>query len=196
MEARDASLPAAARRMSGMGCPRAAHPGFTLAPTATGHILDPVHRENFDEGSLWPLQAGFERNAASMLRIDRMSVEIEIIVNADYVCLRCTGTCSSVSELKQVFENAIDAARRSHRPKVLIDANGVTGQLTTADRYEGASFLSGQRIGGKIGAIAVVGQEPLIDPARFGETVARNRGVNGRVFSDLDEAISWLTPSE
>lgn len=123
-----------------------------------------------------------------------MNIKSEIIIMPAYVRLRCTGTCSSVLDLKQVFQSAIDAARESQREKILIDADNVKGQLSTLDRYEGASFLSDLTIQSpiKIMAIAIAGKEPLIDPTRFGETVARNRGVNGRVFLDLDEAIKWL----
>jgi hypothetical protein len=56
-------------------------------------------------------------------------------------------------------------------------------------------FLAEQIVGrafGKIGRFAVVGQEPLIDEERFGETVAVNRGINAKAATSLDEAISWL----
>lgn len=124
-----------------------------------------------------------------------MSVKSETIVMPAYVCLRCTGKCSSAFDLKKVFQSAMDAARESQRAKVLIDANSVKGELSTLDRYEGASFLSELILQKpiKITAIAIAGKEPLIDTTRFGETVARNRGVNGRVFLDLNEAMEWLT---
>ena len=41
-------------------------------------------------------------------------------------------------------------------------------------------------------AIAVVGNEPLMDPKRLGELVALNRGGRGKGFTDYDEAINWL----
>ena len=40
--------------------------------------------------------------------------------------------------------------------------------------------------------IAVVGDEPMIDSRRFGETVAVNRGAFGKVFTDFSEAKAWL----
>jgi hypothetical protein len=40
--------------------------------------------------------------------------------------------------------------------------------------------------------VAYVGDEPLIDPARFGETVAVNRGALIKVTTDLNEAFAWL----
>lgn len=123
-----------------------------------------------------------------------MSVDIEISLMPDYISLNCSGTCGSVSELNSVFQRAVALARDHRRRKILILANEVTGELTTQDRYVGASFLSEQVFQAPewISAIAVVGQPPLIDPARFGETVARNRGINGRVFTDVDEAVGWI----
>jgi hypothetical protein len=44
--------------------------------------------------------------------------------------------------------------------------------------------------------LAMVGMEGLIDPGRLGELVAQNQGVNGRVFTDLDEARKWLVEKE
>lgn len=40
--------------------------------------------------------------------------------------------------------------------------------------------------------LAVVGRHPFVDPRRLGEIVARNRGINVRVFTDRDDALAWL----
>jgi RimJ/RimL family protein N-acetyltransferase len=40
--------------------------------------------------------------------------------------------------------------------------------------------------------IAFIGSEPFLDPERFGETVAVNRGLNVRVFTDEVAALTWL----
>jgi len=40
--------------------------------------------------------------------------------------------------------------------------------------------------------VALVGNEPLIHPERFGEIVARNRGADARAFTDEAEALRWL----
>jgi len=39
---------------------------------------------------------------------------------------------------------------------------------------------------------AIVGNHPLVDPKRFGETVAVNRGVNVRAFTEMKQALAWL----
>lgn len=43
------------------------------------------------------------------------------------------------------------------------------------------------------GPVAIVAQEQLLDPERFGVMVARAHGANLQVFTDLDEAERWLT---
>ncbi len=39
---------------------------------------------------------------------------------------------------------------------------------------------------------AYVLHEPVLDPLRFGETVAANRGMFVKAFDNLDEAVAWL----
>ncbi len=41
-------------------------------------------------------------------------------------------------------------------------------------------------------AFAHVLKEPVLDPQRFGETVALNRGMNVRTFDNLEDALAWL----
>jgi hypothetical protein len=41
-------------------------------------------------------------------------------------------------------------------------------------------------------AIAFYGIEPIIDPDRFGEIVARNRGLNVIVTTETEEATQFL----
>ena len=63
------------------------------------------------------------------------------------------------------------------------------------DRFKLGEYLSKKRSespGTKAIRVAVVGSLPIIDPARFGETVARNRGVIVKVTTELEDALSWL----
>ena len=41
---------------------------------------------------------------------------------------------------------------------------------------------------------AYVLKEPVLDPDRFGETVAVNRWMRLKVFDNLKEALEWLAP--
>ncbi len=70
----------------------------------------------------------------------------------------------------------------------------VTGEpFTTMERYElGVHGAELQRGIGRGIAFAVVGNEPMVDPERFAETVGRNRGAHVRVFTDIDDAVEWV----
>ncbi len=39
---------------------------------------------------------------------------------------------------------------------------------------------------------AYVLEVPVLDPERFGETVAVNRGMHVKTFDDLQDALGWL----
>ena len=40
--------------------------------------------------------------------------------------------------------------------------------------------------------VCFVGKPPLVDPDRFGETVALNRGATVGVFESLEEGEAWI----
>lgn len=124
-----------------------------------------------------------------------MSLTIETVVEQDYLLVRCSGAYQSVQDIKDLFQRAVDAARQYRKAQVLVDVYGVTGQISFVDRYAGALFLTELlkvQAWNQIRRFAMAGQPPVIDPSRIGETVAANRGVNARVFLDLEEAVAWL----
>ena len=72
---------------------------------------------------------------------------------------------------------------------VLIDVRDVAGSLSDMDRYD--IGVGGASLGIRV-PVAIVGMEPLIEPDRLGEVVARNRGMNVRAFTDYEAARTWL----
>ena len=95
----------------------------------------------------------------------------------------------------QVIEMAVMAVkfcRDQGIRRVLLDSRQLTGfgPPTTIQR-----FLLGERMAAaaqsKVIGVVVARQE-MIDPNRFGVTVARNRGWLNNVFSDEAEAVKWL----
>ena len=58
------------------------------------------------------------------------------------------------------------------------------------DRYQTAIY--GQHMIGKVSKLALVRPLAMFGADRFMETVAVNRGINLKLFEDLDEAIAWL----
>ena len=104
---------------------------------------------------------------------------------------RLTGQVS-VDQMAQLVASAIARAREQHIGKLLVDTRGLTG-------FESPSIIaryyfirkwaeaSGHRV-----QLALVARPEMIDPQRFGVTVAVNIGFIGNVFASEDEALAWL----
>jgi len=93
---------------------------------------------------------------------------------------------------KQLIHDAIAMAQTALPPPraMLLDLREITGgRIRDMDRYDLAVLAARDSVGAPI---ALVATEALVDPRRFGEVVARNRGLNVRVFTDMDEATAWL----
>lgn len=105
----------------------------------------------------------------------------------------------SLSNALAFFKYALDQTLIHEKRSLLIDVNKLEGTIPLTDRFIFSETLSGyfiQKAVGKINRVAVVGKEPIVDPERFGETVARNRGLNVYVFTDSQQAVQWLTEAE
>jgi hypothetical protein len=120
-----------------------------------------------------------------------MSVIVTAEVRATHVRLHCLGVFDFSSAL-MLLDQAFELARQTGLEAVLIDARELEGAPTTMERYHWGVQIATRSAAGPRIRIAVVGNEPIIDPDRFGEIVATNRGASGRAFTDLQEAIAWL----
>ncbi len=89
-----------------------------------------------------------------------------------------------VSISKQVF----DLCQTENYKKVLVNATQMQGKVKTLQRFE--LGMQGALIFRNLIKIAVVYRKEEID--WFAETVSKNRGLNARIFSEMDEAIKWL----
>jgi hypothetical protein len=88
-------------------------------------------------------------------------------------------------------------AASQKQSKILIDCSRVTGTWTPDDRYAFGSFLAAevQRRATQfpsIPRIAIYAVAPLMDPNRYTQTVANNRGAQMRASDSLLELMSWL----
>jgi hypothetical protein len=96
-----------------------------------------------------------------------------------------------------MFHDIFAASAERSASKVLVDCLEIGGTPTTVDRYEFAEFIACEVVGyinerKGFPRLAIVGKEPLVDPSRFGELVARNRGVTIKVVERMEEALEWL----
>jgi hypothetical protein len=102
-----------------------------------------------------------------------------------------------LASAKKFAEQTLEACGRFGLSKALIDCREVKGSVSVSDRYEYAVFVSvlhrqyGDRHKRQL-QVAYVGNVPLIDPHRFGETVGRNRGAMVKATTDMDEGLAWL----
>lgn len=126
-----------------------------------------------------------------------MSLTIDFEPRKHY--LRAT-VCGSYTlrSAQDVYDQAIKTAVAVGQSRVLIDASAATGRPTQDERYMLGLFVAAEqrilasRIPPLEVQVAVVGQRPLVDPDRFGETVAVNRGARLKVSERVDEALAWL----
>jgi hypothetical protein len=106
----------------------------------------------------------------------------------------------SLPEGESSFLQVLKATARHQCGKVLIDGRQVKGDPTTIQRFLYGSFAAESvatctRTGkfARTPQFAYVLHEPVLDPERFGETVALNRGMWIKAFDNLDEARAWLS---
>ena len=108
-----------------------------------------------------------------------------------FAIYRPTGDVS-LQEAISLVSQAITFARDSQISRLLVDSTKLTGfgPLGTVDRYMiGEQLAHAARSSLRL---AMVARAELIDPQRFGVTVARNRGLDNDVFTSEAEALAWL----
>ena len=126
-----------------------------------------------------------------------MSMTQEISAEADFLLVKAKGTFS-LEEAQRTFLEMLEAVARHKVTKVFVDGREVKGEPQTMERFYYGEFAA-NAVGNfaKCGVslatqFAYVLQEPVLDPNRFGETVAVNRGMLIKVCSNPEEACGWL----
>ena len=122
-----------------------------------------------------------------------MGIDARTSLNDSHVLVECNGAFS-VEGLLGVLDGALDAAAEAGLLAALVDIRSLSGNPPNSiERHEiGAHVAARQRNMRYEVALVVVGSEPIVDPERFAEVVARNRGAHARVFTDFDEAMQWI----
>ena len=95
-------------------------------------------------------------------------------------------------EISRQFWNEIAAECERLRPARLLVEEDLKQQLPSiADTYQGAAERQDMGLAGI--RIAFLDLQPdQHEQNQFGELVARNRGINMKVFRDRAEALEWL----
>ena len=123
-------------------------------------------------------------------------LKYSLVVKDSYLSVTLSGHFS-LSDVKIMYTDALESLLDNNFSKLFFNAYKVKGKVTTIDRYyfgEFAAFesLEYMRKGLLKIAVSIYGREPIIDPERFGEIVARNRGLNLKVTTNKNEAFQFL----
>lgn len=126
-----------------------------------------------------------------------------------YIYIKISGKISLRSpsdwgEIKSALANVVDSVKKTNILKLLVDCRDFSGKLSTIDRFLLAVFFvkeNSKLLAGQLDPLKItfVLNKSIMDPKRFGETVARNRGLDGLVTDNMQEALQWLeqdAPSE
>jgi CheY-like chemotaxis protein len=101
----------------------------------------------------------------------------------------------SFQEATALVSTALAVCHESGVQKLIFDATGLTGfgVPSTMQRFNFAERLARDANGI---VVAIVAPQQMIDPQRFGTTVARNRGAVVDIFSSESDARNWLHAGE
>jgi hypothetical protein len=98
----------------------------------------------------------------------------------------------SIEQAMELVTGAIAFARSLHIRKLLVDASNLTGfePPDVAMRYFFIQEWARAAEGGV--RVALVARPEMIDPRKFGTTVAANRGFTADAFTTEEDALNWL----
>lgn len=89
----------------------------------------------------------------------------------------------------RLFADIRQQALADKAAEVLLDASAIREKLSVLRRLQMimafVTHLRGFRVAGVL-------SEYTVDPTKLGETMARNRGANVKVFTRVPEAMAWL----
>jgi len=126
-----------------------------------------------------------------------MSLIQQISAEPDFLHVKVSGSFS-LREAKENFIQVLEILTRHKVQKVLLDGREVEGNPEVMERFFYGEFAAEslmQFLSKGVAAetcFAYVLHEPVLDPGRFGETVAVNRGMTLKVFDALEDALAWL----
>jgi len=131
----------------------------------------------------------------------KMANSMEMLVQVDpdrrLLRVRYEGKFSLV-EAQDTFHEILNALVQHKLRKVLIDGREISGDPEPLERFYYGKFAAdavSQAVNrGRIEVprFAYILKEPILDPNRFGETVAVNRGMRVKTFDDAKQAEWWL----
>jgi hypothetical protein len=119
-----------------------------------------------------------------------MSLQLQMEQMPGYLAARFTGQ-GAPEEIWRQFELIAEHCKRANKNRLLLDFTEFHAGISLADRY---FLVIGARIFAQYKLIktAYFARPEQVDSKKFGELVARNRWINARVFTNIEDAEEWL----
>ena len=119
-----------------------------------------------------------------------MSEQVKISVHNKYVRVDVEGDPLMPNEIESTISKAIEEALKAKLNIIITREIPVKQRATTVDFYYYGKIFSES---GFIKRLALAFPEEMHhDNLDFFETTSRNRGVNFKLFSSVDEALKWV----
>jgi hypothetical protein len=123
-----------------------------------------------------------------------MVKEAETTFHEKYVLITVIGDPRLPQEIQSLLTTAVEQANESNLNIVIHRELPVKQIASTIDFYQYAVSLGKSRFRNKLAL--VFPEEMHHDNLDFFETTSRNRGINFKLFSKLEEALSWIGVTE
>ena len=114
---------------------------------------------------------------------------LRMIQEEAYIRFDYTGEFTEVMG-KKCIDAMVEACSQVQLSKALLDCRKMIGEIQTLESFMVADY--GGKMRGFLSKMALVGREDQMLLDSFVENVAVNRGVNLKIFTDIEEAIDWL----
>jgi hypothetical protein len=119
-----------------------------------------------------------------------MSIQFQIEEMPGYLAANFIGAGTAEDAWRQ-FELIAEHCKRANKNKLLLNFTEYRADVSLHERYllvERATIFAHY----SVIKIAGVDKPGRLDPQNFEEIVARNRGVNARAFTNVEDAEEWL----
>lgn len=116
---------------------------------------------------------------------------MNISISDGVILMTVTGPWGGPQSREALLKSG-EAARINQIYRILIDIRQAEVEASTLDIYQVTSMLADHFTPVTRHAIVQSNEESLKAAGEFFETVASNRGILARCFTDKDEALSWL----
>jgi hypothetical protein len=135
-----------------------------------------------DLSEIWPSKGG---EKIMNLHISVETEILRVVVSGDFI----------LEEAENDFLRILEAVKQHQLRKVLFDGAEIRGKPSTLERFFYGKFVADAATShfDLYGVqFAYVLKLPVLDPGRFGETVAVNRGMFVKAFDNHEDALQWL----